>query len=213
MPGSKRPERELARQWELLAAPQVASRPAQRQIGRAIRAACGGAEGSVATNLEPSALAAGLDWVSAEALQGGQEQFRAVALFGFIETCADPARTIEMLRDRLRPGGLLMLGAPNARFAARVMALKEARSPGIANVGALMRPDRRKVVYTPRGLCALFERTGFEQVRVASAAPTVTDRSTSHVQLLTYALGRLIDLVAPRYTFAGSILCMGLRKD
>ncbi len=211
MPGLRRPEKELARQEQLLGVPQLVSRSARGQVLAALRSV--GVEGPLGTNLDPAALPAKLDAVDIPGLQGDPGRFGAIVLLGFIETCADPVRTIEALREQLRPGGLLMLTAANARFAARVMALKERREPHIRNVGALLRPDRRKVVFSPRGLCELFGRTGFSQVRVGSAAPTVTDKATSQAQALTYGLSRLIDLVAPRLTLAGSVLCFGLRKE
>lgn len=81
------------------------------------------------------------------------ESFDAVTLSHVVEHLPDPAETLGICRDLLRPGGLVWIATPNLE------------SRGHARYGRDWRglePPRHLAVFTPRALTGLLERLGLE---------------------------------------------------
>ena len=84
------------------------------------------------------------------------ESLDAVVLWHVLEHLEDPGAALRRVRGWLRPGGLVLVGVPNAAsWQARIA------GPGWLHWDA----PRHRVHFTPRGVNALLARSGFEQVR------------------------------------------------
>ncbi|MEF3698206.1 class I SAM-dependent methyltransferase [Desulfolutivibrio sp.] len=75
-----------------------------------------------------------------------------------LEHVGDPAAFVEMLASRLAPGGVLILGTPNAEMV----------SPGTnaASLMGILSPHFHTVLFSEKGLRQLLDRFAFEHVHV-----------------------------------------------
>jgi len=121
-----------------------------------------GRRGFVAEGIEPSARsaaaaqAAGLAVARRSIDEHEDSGLDAVVLWHVLEHLDDPASALERVRSWLRPGGLVLVGVPNVESL-------QARIAG----PAWMHFDapRHRMHLTPRGLEALFARSGLESAR------------------------------------------------
>jgi 2-polyprenyl-3-methyl-5-hydroxy-6-metoxy-1,4-benzoquinol methylase len=97
---------------------------------------------------------------SLEALS--ERNFDAITLWEVIEHLPDPQASLEQLRERLRPGGVLMLSTPNAGH------WQAAREP---DKWPSYRPPSHLVLFTATGLVRALEQAGLEHIGVYRAMP------------------------------------------
>lgn len=116
-----------------------------------------------ARGIEPSARSAGMAAEAGEPVERAaieehsESGLDAVVLWHVLEHVEDPQATLERLRGWLAPGGVLLVGVPNAAsWQARV------GGDGWLHFDA----PRHRSHFTPRGLGLLLGRTGFEPGRV-----------------------------------------------
>ena len=118
--------------------------------------------GFAAEGIEPSARSAALAReagrpVRQESIQEHRDSgLDAVVLWHVLEHLDDPGVALERMLGWLRPGGLLLAGVPN-------IASAQAR----IGTGGWLHLDvpRHRVHFTPAGIAALLQRSGFQPVR------------------------------------------------
>lgn len=88
--------------------------------------------------------------------------FDAVTLWEVVEHLLEPVSELRRLRERLRPGGVLMLSTPNAGHWQAVRAPER---------WAGYRPPAHLVLLTADSLRLTLEHTGFERIQVWKTAP------------------------------------------
>lgn len=93
------------------------------------------------------------------------EPFDVVTAFDIIEHLQNPAGFLRDIREILRPGGLLAISSPDTGHALRY--LMGSRWP-------MLQPMQHTVLFSRRGIAAVLENCGFEDVRVESAHKVLT---------------------------------------
>ena len=104
-----------------------------------------------ARGIDPSGRGTGV--VTASIDEHEDSDLDAVVLWHVLEHLEDPAAVLGRVRGWLRPGGALLVGVPNAASLQAVLA-----GEGWLHWDA----PRHRVHFTPAGLRAVFDRSGFE---------------------------------------------------
>lgn len=212
MPGAGKLEREPERLAQFLQSLQGAGPAIERQILRALPKLDSG--GIVASDLDllnaPERLS--VRQVRSLAEPGAVPRVDALVLTSFIERVPIPDMAAQWCLEKLKPGGVLVMSTPNANFARRVIAAKSSGG-NMKNVGLLLKPETRRVVYSATGLRALLERNGFTKVRVRSAAPAFTTPDTALTAILLYLASRAVETVLPRVILSGLLFCTAVREE
>ena len=99
-------------------------------------------------------------YTSLETVPAGN--FDAITLWEVIEHLPDPIGTLRQLRDRLRPGSVLMLSTPNTGHWQAQRAKEQ---------WASYRPPSHLQYFTRETLADTLRRAGFESIEVNGAAP------------------------------------------
>jgi len=92
----------------------------------------------------------------AEQLGELPETFDVVVMFEVIEHLFDPRRVLELIRQRLRPGGALVLSTPNFNALSRI---------ALGNSWAVLTPGEHLYYFTRDSLQALLRAAGFSAVQ------------------------------------------------
>jgi SAM-dependent methyltransferase len=98
---------------------------------------------------------------SLEEAQYEENQFDAITLGHVIEHVHDPEASLRACYRILKPGGLLYLETPNIESSGHQRWGKHWRG---------LEPPRHLIIFTPKSLAALTERTGFRTERMQGAA-------------------------------------------
>ena len=91
--------------------------------------------------------------------------FDVVHLNHVLEHIKDPIGTLKLLRERLRPGGIIWIEVPCELFMYRIMKVFDALSFGANSPTRIYEPTHA-VLYTTRTLQHVLERAGFSGVNV-----------------------------------------------
>jgi len=100
-----------------------------------------------------------------ELLSREAEQFDVVTAFDIIEHVQNPANFLNELREILKPGGVLAISSPDTGHVLRY--LMGSRWP-------MLQPMQHTVLFSRRGIAALLERCGFQDVQVQTAHKVLT---------------------------------------
>jgi len=88
--------------------------------------------------------------------------FDVITMWDVIEHLPDTLAVLKQLRDRLRPGGVLMLSTPNA---GHWQAFRETET------WIHYRPPSHLVLFTAEGITHVLQRAGFERVVIQKVSP------------------------------------------
>jgi SAM-dependent methyltransferase len=136
--------------------------------GRGRFVAAAGAAGYEASGIEPSlrgwgaasARGVGVRQASIEDAPFAEDSFDAVTAWHVLEHLDDPGAALTRVSSWLRPGGVLLVGAPN---------LASAQARVAAGRWYHLDAPRHRVHFTPGGLEALLRAHGFTPVRTVHA--------------------------------------------
>jgi SAM-dependent methyltransferase len=100
----------------------------------------------------------GLDIAQLPAERLGEllETFDVVVMFEVIEHLFDPRRVLELIRQRLRPGGVLVLSTPNFNALSRL---------ALGQSWAVLTPGEHLYYFTRDSLQALLQAAGFNAIQ------------------------------------------------
>ena len=116
------------------------------------------------------------------------EPFDVVTAFDIIEHVQNPADFLRDIHEILRPGGLLVLSSPDTgHFLRYVMRSK----------WPMLQPMQHTVLFSRRGIAALLERCGFQDVRVETAYKVLTmDYLADQLGLTNPGLDRIYQVLS-----------------
>jgi len=176
-----------------------------RRLGPAVR--------RVGANVSGRALCEAFELHTLRADARTAHVFDAIVLMQAIDRSAEPGCTVQALRRMLAPGGTLLVLTPNALFARGVLALKSRGRPARDDIGDILRPATRKVIYSARGITCLLQRNGFDQIGIRAAAPDLSGSTPRWLPVGLYLMSRAVQTLAPRTFLNHAMICSATRKD
>lgn len=123
-----------------------------------------------------------LDVISVNALEKSiaTTEYQYIVAAGVLEYSREPAKMLSLLREKLKPGGKLLLGADN-RLGIRYFCgdrdrFTDRNFDGIENYARLTAADRAQIIgraYAKAEIAAFLQEAGFEQYRFYSVFPVL----------------------------------------